>query len=201
MIFVLFSRVVSRTRNRPVSKYSRCRIGLPSVLRRRLWASEDSSSVPRTTDHHIVRVWESLRDPRNLIRSRTPVRSPAASSHVTIISRQNTSTKSDLRVVPPRSRCASDSSTQFCVLRSPNITLLSKVAMRSRYVSRTSSSSQRGDHALCGGDTYPRLYAKSSHTSKNTCVHARSSRCRITMSANSFVATRESLQLKNLNLA
>jgi len=134
-IFVLFSCVVSRIRNCPVSKYSRYRIGLPSVLRRRLRAPEDSSSVPRTTDHHTVRVRESPRDPRNLIRSRTPVRNPSASSHATIIPRRNILTNSDLKVFPPRLRCASDGS-------SPHVALLSKIAMHLRYINRASSSSQ-----------------------------------------------------------
>jgi len=184
-IFVLFSCVVSRTRNCPVSKYSRYRIGLPSVLRRRLRAPEDSSSVSRTTDHHTVRMRESPRDPRNLIRSRTPVRNPSASSHTTIIPRRNILTGSDLKVFPPRSRCASDGSSPFSTRRS---TIKSRDALaihQSRIV--VISTYGRGDHALCGGDTHPHLHAKSSHTSKNTCVHARSSRCRITVSSNLFV--------------
>lgn len=120
--FVLFSRVVSRTQNRPASKYSRCRIGLPSVLRQRLEHPKIPPQCrgPLTTTPFVC---ENLRaDPRNLIRSRTPVRSPSASSHTTpfatTVPRRNTSDRSDLRVFPPQGV------RPMAVVNSSNVVLL-----------------------------------------------------------------------------
>lgn len=82
-------------------------------------APKDSSSVPRTTDHHAVRMWESPRDPQNLIRSRTPARSPSASSHTTPFATKylDEIPRPERSQGVPFSRCASKGNTQFFILQ------------------------------------------------------------------------------------
>lgn len=128
-----------------------------------------------------------------LIRSRTPERNSSASSHATLLDEIPIAILGcslliqGARLMVERSSVFSVLQMLFCYQKSRGV----HDALTIRQLRVVVIPCGRGDHALCGGDTHPRLYAKSSHTSKNTCVHARSSRCRITVWANSFVAARE----------